>query len=174
MEKDSLITVFGANLKYFRELQEKKEGKKITQADIGALIGMSRQTYHGYEKVVSVEMTLESAEKIANRLGVKVEDLTNVMTPRETSLVSLAHNLKEANEEYWIVPKTILEDKYRIVPLTQIEEEARRAEKEYTERERNHVIYLEAMRTKDELIKTLNERIVELKSRITATPQNSQ
>jgi transcriptional regulator with XRE-family HTH domain len=172
MKKDSKISIIGNNLKVFRELQAKKEGNEITQEEIADLISIARPTYNSYEGRARVKMEREKAEKIAERLGIKVEDLTNVMTPRETSLVSLAHNLKEANEEYWIVPKTILEDKYRIVPLTQIEEEARRAEKEYTERERNHVIYLEAMRTKDELIKTLNERIVELKSRITAAPQN--
>lgn len=115
MKKDFTI-IYGPNLKTFRT----KKG--LNQEELAEIAGITRPQYTSWEKKTDIKVTLELAEKIAAALGVAVNDLTNVKTNEDGS-EEVYRNIVEGNTEYILIPRTVLQEKYRLVAIEQIEKD---------------------------------------------------
>lgn len=62
------------------KLIELREAKGLIQEDIAASVGVSRQTVVTWEGKDLNKMKFENAQKVAKRLGVSINDLTNDKT----------------------------------------------------------------------------------------------
>lgn len=112
MKKDFTI-IYGPNLKTFRAR------KGLKQDELAEIAGITRPQYTSWEKKTDIKVTLESAERIAAALEVTVNDLTNVKT-NEDAPEEIYRNIVEGNTEYILIPRTVLQEKYRLVAIEQI------------------------------------------------------
>lgn len=135
-----------------RKIRDTRQLKSLSQEEIGAAIGISRQTVNSWEKRESVRMTESDLEKIAQILGVTGDDLTIVKTISVEDEESIYRDLVEANSDYRLVPKTILNEEYRIMLLSEIEERQK--------------IYRDVLSAKDALISRLYSEVDDLNSEI--------
>lgn len=138
-----------------KAIKHHRINKKLTQEQLGAIMGITRVQMTGWEGKESVKLTKQELEALAGALGVKTNDLTNVS--RETSepdsiskdSETIYRDLIEKNTEYRLIPKTILDEEYRIILKSEIELKEQ--------------MLKDLLDAKNDLIKELKQEIADLK-----------
>jgi transcriptional regulator with XRE-family HTH domain len=135
------------------KIRELRATLGYTQADLADKIGVSRQTIINWEKGVTGP---DKAE--IDLLGITFDtDLTKEGKMSKTQVPEeFYRDLIESNSEYRLIPKSVLEEKYRIVPLSEIED-ARKKDEEKTK------LYYELISSNDRYIESLEIQIKDLK-----------
>jgi transcriptional regulator with XRE-family HTH domain len=154
----SIKEIFAKNLKSFRE------NKSLTQGELGQLIGLDASNISRMESGKQFPDP-EKIDLITKILGVntvalfemKKTDPKNTMSPQE--MESLYKDLVEANTEYRLVPKTVLDGEYRLLLNSEIEEN-RKDRRELNE-------------SNKEVIKLLKARVIELEQQLSLKPQKT-
>jgi transcriptional regulator with XRE-family HTH domain len=150
--------IFAKNLKTFRE------NKSFTQGELGQLIGLDASNISRMESGKQFPEA-EKIDLIAKTLGVnsvtlfemKKTDPKNTMSAQD--MESLYKDLVEANTEYRLVPKTVLDGEYRLLLNSEIEEN-RKDRRELNE-------------SNKEVIKLLKARVMELEQQLSLKPQKT-
>lgn len=129
-------------------IKKYREALKLTQDELANLYGKSRVQVNGWEQKEAVKFTKDEIERLAKILKVNTEVLTHEMATDQDVPESIYRDLVEANSEYRLVPKTILQEEYRIMLKSEID---------YKEQ-----LMREALESKNNFITYLKQQITEL------------
>jgi transcriptional regulator with XRE-family HTH domain len=154
----SIKEIFAKNLKTFRE------NKSFTQGELGQLIGLDASNISRMESGKQFPDP-EKIDLIAKTLGVnsvtlfemKKTDPKNTMSAQD--MESLYKDLVEANTEYRLVPKTVLDGEYRLMLNSEIEE--------------NRKDRRETIEANKETIGLLKARVLELERQLALKPKKA-
>ena len=119
----------------------------LTQAELAEKAGITRQTVINWEKGVT-EPDVHEVKTLSKILGFNPDNVEMKIKNPE----SIYRDLVEANTDYRLVPKTILDEEYRILLKSEIDRMDR--------------MVMRALDAKDDLIKEKDETIKELKEKL--------
>lgn len=111
------------------EYRAKKPG--LTQSQIAKVLKINRVTYAGWENSVTVLVTEDQFNTLIKELEIPENVVTSVERHPETGADKdemIYRKIVEGNTEYLLIPRSVLQDKYRIVALEQIDRDTKTLE----------------------------------------------
>lgn len=146
------------NIKKYRKLSG------LSVSETASKLGITEANYYKWEKGPEqggYNPNDENLKKLASLFNVKVKDFYSedeplVMTTKEEpkNAEHIYRDLVEANTEYRLVPKSILNEEYRIVLKSEIDEKS--------------ILLKDALKSRDALIDQLKKEIHDLETRLIA------
>lgn len=152
----------GENIKRIRELRElsvEELAEKMGIGKAGIYKWESNETKPGLDSLTDLSKALDvTIDELVNEKPTLVQEST-VNTENE-SKEEVYRKLVEANTAYRLVPKTILDEEYRIILKSELEEKAQ--------------MWRETLAAKNNLIDQLHKEIADLRATLSSKPVHAQ
>lgn len=165
MENNFKYFLNGPKLKAVREALR----PEVTQDNVAKKLGISRQTYNGWEKQQELSVDQSQFDVLTKILKTTQKDLEYV--PRATKSHDIVNDTEEVyrtvvhgNTEYLLIPKSILKDEYRIVPIEKLRNEEKEIEKDKESNAANAKDHDTALQALALTVKVLSDQLSYLQS----------